>query len=177
MPTEIVVERGNLRRVGWILIAVGVISILLPTLATLALELTLGAVLLVAGVGQVGLTLRAKTDRPFAWRLAIGMLHIVVGLMLLTNPFSGAVAMSLVLGILFLLEGIWEAAIAMKVRPARGWSWLMASAAISGLLGLLILANWPGDAAWMIGVFVGINLIVSGWAAVVITSDGATPSA
>ena len=42
------------------------------------------------------------------------------------------------------------------------WGWSLASGVIDVVLGMLILLEWPESALWVIGLFVGINLLFRG---------------
>jgi uncharacterized membrane protein HdeD (DUF308 family) len=45
-----------------------------------------------------------------------------------------------------------------------GWVWMLLSGIVAIAVGVLLIANLPSSAAWAIGLLVGINLIMSGFA-------------
>jgi uncharacterized membrane protein HdeD (DUF308 family) len=47
----------------------------------------------------------------------------------------------------------------------RGWR--LASSIITLLLGVLILLEWPASGLFIIGLFIGIDLIFTGWVYIV----------
>jgi uncharacterized membrane protein HdeD (DUF308 family) len=44
--------------------------------------------------------------------------------------------------------------------PHKGW--ILISGAITLLLGILIWAQWPYSGLWVIGTFIGIDMILTG---------------
>jgi uncharacterized membrane protein HdeD (DUF308 family) len=57
---------------------------------------------------------------------------------------------------------------ALRVRDHRGWGWLLASGILSLILGAMIWAQWPYSGLWVIGLFVGIQLLFTGWSMVML---------
>jgi uncharacterized membrane protein HdeD (DUF308 family) len=68
------------------------------------------------------------------------------------------------LAVMFMIEGIFEIAMAVGLRAQEGWIWLLISGLVSLAVGALIFAQLPSSAIWAIGLLVGINMISSGWA-------------
>jgi uncharacterized membrane protein HdeD (DUF308 family) len=153
----------GIRNAGAVLIALGAVAILLPMAAALALELLLGWVLLVGGVALGIQAFRTSLQTQFWWQLGIGVLNGLVGLLLLLNPMQGILTLTVVLAVLFLLEGVLKLALVLPLRTVRGWGWLLASGVLPLLMGVVILAGLPTTAAWALGLLVGINLLVTGF--------------
>lgn len=84
--------------------------------------------------------------------------------MLLLNPMQGLVTITLLLTILFVVEGIFKIALAVQLMPASTWLWLLISGLISLALGIMILSDIAGNASWVLGMMVGINFVFAGWA-------------
>ena len=102
--------------------------------------------------------------------LVTALLSIVVGGMLLWKPVEGAVSLTIVLTAFFIVEGIFQAVAAFTYRdaiPSR-WGWLLASGIADLALAAIIIAGWPGTAAWTLGLLVGVNLLTTGWAVVMV---------
>jgi uncharacterized membrane protein HdeD (DUF308 family) len=61
----------------------------------------------------------------------------------------------------FLVGGFLRAVFSVVLRfPA--WSWVLLNGVVDVLLGVLILNGWPESSLWVIGLFVGIDLIFHG---------------
>jgi uncharacterized membrane protein HdeD (DUF308 family) len=96
------------------------------------------------------------------------LLYLAVGILLLVNPLEGALALTIVLAVFLIVEGIFKIITALRVRDHDGWGWLLASGIMSVILGLLIWAEWPASGLWVIGLLVGIQLRFTGWALVML---------
>ena len=154
----------GVRNTGIALVILGVLALILPMAATLAIELLLGWLLLLGGVTQILHAFRSKGVSRFWWETGIGVLYCGVALLLLLNPMQGLVTITLLLTILFLVEGLFKIALAMQLLPASTWLWLLFSGLISVSLGIIILLDIAGNATWVLGMMVGINFVFAGWA-------------
>jgi len=151
---------------GILLIVLGLIAILVPPIATLAVTIVLGWLFLIAGVFGLYTTFMMRQAPGFWWSLISAVLAIVVGLILLGWPISGAVSLTLVLIAFFFVEGIASIMFSLEhKRELSGqWGWMLFSGVIDLVLAGLIFTGLPGTAAWAIGLLVGINMIFGGWA-------------
>lgn len=89
-----------------------------------------------------------------------------MGLILLWWPLSGAITMTLLLAIFFLIEGIASILYARdhKRELSARWSWMLISGIIDLLLAAFIFVGLPVTAVWAVGLLVGINMIFGGCA-------------
>ena len=92
------------------------------------------------------------------------MLYCCIALMLLVNPMQGAVTITVLLTILFLIEGIFKIMLAIQQWSTSTSLWMLFSGLISVALGLIILSDISGNASWVLGLMVGINFVFAGWA-------------
>lgn len=141
----------------------GCLAIALPQLATLGIELVIGWLFLIAGCFQLIRTFRSRGTSSFWWSLLSSLLSIAVGVILLARPMQGVLTLTLILAVFFLLEGITEIGIATKLKPLGGWGWLVFSGILALGMAVLIWIGWPGTAAWVIGLLVGINMLFFGF--------------
>lgn len=151
-----------LRIEGVVIVILGVLAILLPTVATLGIGILLGMVLLIAGAFKLQRALQFRGLPGFGLSLAGALLLTAAGIALLIYPWEGVAVLTLVLVVLFLLEGIGEIAFALQCRDLSAWGWIMASGVASLIIALLLLLHWPSSATWAIGLLVGINLLFTG---------------
>ncbi|WP_294641022.1 HdeD family acid-resistance protein [uncultured Aureimonas sp.] len=147
-----------------LMIAAGVLAILVPFAATLASTLFFGWLLVILGI--VGLVATVRAGREFGGRgtgLLIGVVTLLLGILILADPFAGAVALTTLLAVYFLLLGLATFAMANAFRVSGGQFWLLALAGIINIgLALFLVIGLPGTAIWAIGLFLGISLISSG---------------
>ena len=92
-----------------------------------------------------------------------GLFTLVCGVIMLFRPVIGLAAMTLVLAVYFLFDGITRVVMAFKVKPVQGWGWMLFNGIVTLLLGFLIWRQWPVSGTWAIGTLVGIHLVFDGW--------------
>ena len=103
------------------------------------------------------------------WKLLVGIAYLCFGIYMIARPLLGVASLTLVLASLFLLEGILNIAMFFKMRPMHGSTWVLVDGVITLLLGLMIYMQWPSSSVWAIGTLVGIGLIFSGVARVMMS--------
>jgi uncharacterized membrane protein HdeD (DUF308 family) len=149
---------------GIILFVLGVLAVVVPPIATIALEILIGWLLLVSGVVGLIATLRARSAPGFVWSLVSAILGIAAGIVLLGWPLSGALSLTLILTVFLVLEGVVSILYALEhKRELSGrWGAMLFSGIVDLILAGIIFAGLPGTAAWAIGLLVGINLVFGG---------------
>jgi uncharacterized membrane protein HdeD (DUF308 family) len=142
----------------------GATAIVLPPIATLAVTILIGWLLLVSGIMGLITTFWMRHGPGFWWSLLSAVLALVVGVLLLASPLRGAVSLTIVLVAFFIIEGIASIMFALdhKREFSGRWGWMLASGIVDLILAALIFAGLPSSAAWAIGLLVGINLIFGG---------------
>jgi uncharacterized membrane protein HdeD (DUF308 family) len=159
---------GWLLALGILMIILGAIAIAAPVVATIAVQFMLGWLLVISGIAEGIHAFMAQGWRGFLLELLSAVLYLAVGILLLVNPLEGALALTIVLAVFLIVEGIFKIITALRVRDHDGWGWLLASGIVSVILGVLIWAEWPASGLWVIGLLVGIQLLFTGWALVMV---------
>jgi len=149
---------------GIILVVLGLIAIVVPPIATLAVELLFGWLFLLSGVVGLITTFWMRDAPGFWWSLLSAVLGIAAGIVLLVWPLSGVLSLTLVLIVFFSIEGIASVMYALEhKRELSGrWGFMLASGIIDLIIAAIILFGLPGSAAWALGLLVGINLAFGG---------------
>ena len=132
---------GWLLALGILMIILGVFAIGAPAVATIAVQIMLGWLLVIGGIAEGIHAFMAQGWRGFLLELLSAILYLAVGVLLLVNPVAGALALTVVLAVFLIVEGIFKVIMALRVRDHRGWGWLLASGILSLILGLLIWAD------------------------------------
>jgi uncharacterized membrane protein HdeD (DUF308 family) len=142
----------------------GATAVVLPPIATLAVTVLIGWLFLVSGIIGLITTFWLRHAPGFWWSLLSAVLGIVVGVMLLASPLTGAFSLTLLLVAFFVVEGIASIMFALdhKRELSGQWGWMLASGIIDLALAIMIFAGLPSTAAWAIGLLVGINMIFGG---------------
>jgi uncharacterized membrane protein HdeD (DUF308 family) len=149
---------------GIVLLVLGAIAIIVPEIATLAVAILLGWLLLISGVVGLISTLRMRSAPGFIWSLISAILGIAVGGILLVRPVGGIISLTLLLIVFFLIEGVASILFALDHRRQLSGRWgiMLLSGIVDILLAAIILAGFPGSSAWVIGLLLGINLVFGG---------------
>jgi uncharacterized membrane protein HdeD (DUF308 family) len=147
---------------GVLLILLGMMAIASPLIAAVAVNVVIAWLLVVAGVVHLIVAFHTREAGPMVWRLLVGAAYICFGVYLIARPSVGVASLTLVVAILFLMEGIFDIALFFNVRSIGGAGWILFDGIISVLLGLMIYLQWPSSSNWAIGTLVGASLIVSG---------------
>jgi len=149
---------------GIILAFLGLAAIVIPPIATLAVEILIGWLFLISGIAGLITTLWMRQAPGFWWSLVSALLGVAVGIVLLLWPLSGVLSLTLVLIVFFVIEGVASIMFALEhKRELSGrWGWMLTSGIIDLILAAIILAGLPGTAAWAIGLLVGINMVFGG---------------
>lgn len=152
--------------VGIVLIIVGILAILVPFIAGIAITAAIGWLLLIAAAAHFMYSWHSRSTGAVAWQLIVGLLYLLVGLYLIFHPTRGLVTLTLLLASYFVVEGIIEIVIYFRVRGASRSGWFLWDGLITLFLGILIWAHWPFSSIWVLGTLVGISLLISGLARV-----------
>jgi uncharacterized membrane protein HdeD (DUF308 family) len=149
---------------GIVLVVLGLLAIVIPPLATLAVTILIGWLFLISGVVGLVTTFWAKGAPGFWWSLVSAIIAIIAGVILLASPVGGLVSLTLVLIVFFIIEGV--ASIMYGVDHRKEASsragWIIVSGVIDLILAAIIFSDLPGSAAWAIGLLVGINMVFGG---------------
>jgi uncharacterized membrane protein HdeD (DUF308 family) len=149
---------------GIVLVVLGLLAIALPPIASLAVAILVGWLILISGIVGLVTTFMMRHAPGFWWSLASAVLATAVGIILLGWPASGVLSLTLVLIFFFMLEGIASIMFAIDHRNQLSgrWGWMLASGIVDLFLAGLIFVGLPGTAAWAIGLLLGINMIFGG---------------
>lgn len=148
---------------GAVMIFAGIASMLAPLASGVAVIWILGGIVIGVGVLSLLNAFAAESSWLGAGDFWMGLLYILVGVMLWMNPIAGLKILTLVAAIFLLLRGMMQIAVAFQLKPAQGWGWVLFSGAAALLLGILLFAKWPLSGLWAVGVFLGVELLFSGW--------------
>ena len=153
---------------GWI-VALGVVYLLAGfialgsvVMATVASVFVVGVMMIIAGVAEVISAFQIKSWGKFLLWVLLGALYIVAGFVTFTNPLLAAALLTLILGASLVASGIMRIILAFNMKQETPWIWIVLSGVITLLLGLLILAHWPVSSLYILGLFLGIDLIMAG---------------
>jgi len=163
---------------GAVLVLLGFLAVIVPSIASSQVTVALGWLFLVSGATGLATTLWARHSPGFWWSLVSALLAILVGVILIAGeshelyggllgwPFETGGPLRLILVLFFLVEGGASIMFAFEHRRqfSGRWAWMFASGVIDIVLASIIIFNLPGTSAWTMGLLVGINMILGGFA-------------
>jgi uncharacterized membrane protein HdeD (DUF308 family) len=159
---------------GVVMIILGVLAVAAPVIATIAIDIWVGWLFLFSGVIGLIALFSSHHIPAFLWSLITAALSIALGILLIWKPVEGALSLTFLLTAFFLVEGVFQIATSLVYRDSLPgtWGWMLASGVSDLLLVAIIVLGWPATGVWVLGLLVGINLFMSGWAIVMMAFAG-----
>jgi len=163
-------EYGELRRnwvwllgLGVIFITLGFAGLLLLPLVTITSVAIFGAFMLVAGILQIAQGIvKARDWKSRGLHILMGVIYVIGGIATLENPVLATTILTLVLGFSLIAIGVIRMAVAFQNKDISQWALMTLSGVLSVFLGAIIVLQWPWSSLWAIGLFVSVDLIMSG---------------
>ena len=166
---DIAKHSKGLTALGILLVALGVLAIAVPNVSTLAVETFIGCLILFGGFAHLFHAFRPERWQGFLLDVALGGVFVATGALLLLFPLEGELTLTLVLAAAFAAEGIFKFVAFFQLRSQPGAGWLIFSGGVALGLGILIGMEWPSAASWVLGLFVGIDLVFGGWTLILLS--------
>jgi uncharacterized membrane protein HdeD (DUF308 family) len=154
---------------GIILLVLGLAAVMVPMVATVAVEIVVGWLILASGIVGLVATFYMRRAPGLWWSLFSALIGISAGIVLLLWPLNGALSLTLILAVFLVFEGVVSIMFALDHRRELSGRWgvMLMSGVVDLMLAGIIFSGLPGTAAWAIGVLVGINLVFGGSAVIV----------
>jgi len=153
---------------GIVLVILGTIAIGASVLATLATMVFVGCLMLTGGILQTLHAIVMRNWSGFFLDLLAGVLYTVVGALIVAHPGSTAVALTLMIAICLILGGVFRIVTAVTVNY-QNRMWLGLHGVVNLLLAYAILSAWPVSGLWVIGLFIGIDMLFNGWSLIMLS--------
>ena len=146
---------------GIALIVLGFVALGSVAIASLATALTIGVLILLGGIAESVGAFWCRGWSGFFLHLLSGVLSIVIGVFFLRAPIGALLALALLAACFLMVEGVFMIVTALSYRFGA-WGWALVGGIIDVILGVMIWQQWPASALWVIGLFLGINLVFRG---------------
>ncbi len=148
---------------GVLSVAFGALAITIPCVTTVMIAKMVGYFLLASGAVLLATGLFGKTRKHRLLDIATGILRMVLGIVFVGNLIKTIVVLTLFLAAMFAVEGLFGIVLAFKLRGKNpAWGWVLFNSLGALVLGVMLLARFPSDAAWAIGLLFGINSMFLG---------------
>jgi len=147
----------------------GVLAMVIPSVAGLTVTVMIGWLLVVAGVLHLGFAWRGDRVATIIGEIVLAVLYAAIGVYLIARPVPGLASLTLAITIYLVVKGLVEGAIAFKLRPLPGSGWLLFDGVLTLVIAAMIGAAWPASSTWAVGVLVGVALLSSGLARLMVS--------
>lgn len=155
-------KSGWIVALGVVYVIAGLIALGSVVFATVVSVFVVGIMMLIAGIAEVINAFQIKTWGKFLLWLLLGALYIVAGFVTFENPLLAAAVLTLLLGFALVASGIMRIILGFSMKEGMPWVWVVLSGAITLLLGIVILVHWPVSGLYILGLFLGIDLVFAG---------------
>jgi uncharacterized membrane protein HdeD (DUF308 family) len=147
---------------GVLLVVLGVAALVFSLIATVATVTLNGVLFLIAGGAEIGIGMHSREwGRFFLWVIG-GLIYIAAGVLCIVNPIFASVVLTLLLGAGLIAAGVVRALLAFQLPADHPRSLILVAAAVSILLGLIIVGHWPLDSVYVLGTLLGVDLLFHG---------------
>jgi len=163
IPPEVIHNWGWFLAFGIGLMLLGIAAIIRSVKATVISMSFFGWLLLIAAGIETAQAILVGKWAGFFLHLLAAVLFGVTGALFVWKPMISAEVSTLFMAMFFLMAGLFQLVSALVIH-LPGWGWYTLDGIVTFVLGILILAEWPVSALWVIGLFVGISLVFYGWA-------------
>lgn len=153
---------GTFLALGLLLVVLGVAVISSSFYATIFSVIFFGLLVLCAGIVQIVQAFMARKWSGLLLSLLLGVLYIVTGFLCVARPTAAAVTITFWIAAFCFIAGAFRMLSALVMRFDQ-WGWIFFNGLVTFILGLMIWADWPISGLWVIGLFVGVDMILSGW--------------
>jgi uncharacterized membrane protein HdeD (DUF308 family) len=154
---------GKFLLFGITMVVLGAIAFAVSFATTIGTVMLLGGIMVAAGVTETIHLLRAKTRTNVPLNIISALLYLTAGCILLYNPLAGALGLTLVISAFLIGAGIIRMVHGFASTNQPHWGWFIFGGLVDLALGALIMSGWPTSALWVIGMFVGIEMMLYGF--------------
>jgi len=157
---------GWIVALGVVFLVAGFIALGSAVAATASAVMIIGIMMIMGGAAEIVAAFSVKGWGRFAVWMLLGLLYVGAGIIALMNPFAAATILTLMLGAALVAGGVLRIFLAFSMKSAgKPWGWVVVSGLVTLLLGAMIIAQWPASSFFVLGIFLGIDLIFigSGW--------------
>lgn len=146
---------------GIVMIGAGLLAIGDIAFATIVSVKLIGFAAIAAGAFEILHAFWTKGWGGFFWQILLGTIYAVLGLALITQPETGALVLTYLLGALLLASGVVRCMLSFAYWRQGGWM-MLTSGGFGVVASLLILFGIPSISSWALGFLLGVDLLSHG---------------
>lgn len=156
-------SRGWILGLGILFLILGCIGLSMEMQLTLFSMVFFGVLLIMCGITQFVDVFKNRYWKGKLWQALIALLYIAAGCVVIYDPFLASTLITAMLAGALIFIGITRIFMAFSLKESKGWLWLLLAGITAIILGILIMVQWPVSGLWVIGLFIAIEMIVTGW--------------
>lgn len=155
-------KSGWIVALGIVYLVAGAVALSSIVMATVISVFLVGIMMIVAGIAEVISALQVKSWGKFVLWILLGALYVVGGILAFENPLLTAKVLTLLLGASLIASGVTKIVLAFNMKAGSSWGVVVFAGLITLLVGLVIVARWPVNSLYILGLFLAVDLIFSG---------------
>jgi uncharacterized membrane protein HdeD (DUF308 family) len=154
---------------GWLVVfgivevVAGFLSIGSPFVAGLTVAVMVGVALLLSGGARLAAAFAADSFGAGAVTFLWGLVAAATGFYVVIRPDIGLASLTLVVAVALFIDGLLRTVIAFKLKPVKGWGWMLAGGIVSIVFAMMIGWEFPASSLWVVGTLVGVSLLFAGF--------------
>jgi len=145
-----------------VIIVLGILSIALPAYSGMTITVILGVLLVIGGAIRTTFAFVTTSWGSAILRFLFGLVMLFGGIWLIMNPDMGMTTLTIILAVMFVVDGISQVMFSFFLKPIGGGTMMLLDGILGIVLGILIFVKWPASGEWAIGLLVGIKLLIDG---------------
>ena len=162
------------KNAGWLIalgvleIVAGIVAIAGPLTAGLTVTVMIGIAFLLGGGARLVGAFMADSFGAGALTFLWGLLVSATGFYFLIRPGIGLATLTLVVAMVLFMDGISRVIVSFKMRPVKGWGWMLAGGIVSIVFAGMVGWEFPESSLWVIGTLVGFSLLLNGFTTITV---------
>jgi len=160
MKSEIESSASSMKWMGILTIIFGILAMMMPFISGESVLLLIGILVMAGGVMRMIWAFKASSLGKGILVFIIGLLTLLAGFWIITEPFIAAGALTIVLSVYFFVDGFAEIIAAFSLSEGKGW--LIFDGVLTVILGVLLYVGFPFSGPLAVGVLLGIKLLLAG---------------
>lgn len=146
----------------------GLIALSFPVLASVVTGAMIGWLLIFSGLFGLFASFAFRGAGPFFGALLTSLLTVAVGVYMIRHPGITLQFLTIFVAVVFLVDGAFTTGSAFDLKPTKGWGWMLFSAIISILAGIMIIGELPVSSLVVLGILVGVRFLSGGISSIMV---------
>lgn len=155
-------KSGWIVALGIVYLIAGLVALSSVAMATVISVFLVGIMMIVSGIAEVLNALQVKSWSKFVLWLLLGALYVVAGILTFENPLLAAKLLTLLIGAALIASGIVKIVLAFNMKVGSSWGVVVLAGLVTIFVGAVIVARWPVNSLYILGIFLAVDLIFSG---------------